>query len=173
MNSNFDYAITKVLENEGSYSSNPSDPGGETYCGISRVSWPNWSGWAIIDTYKGDPGFPKNLPTVSGLSDLVKSFYLTNFWHFNGIADPNVAEKLLDIWVNLGSDRAAKVTQAALRGIGYNIALDGQYGPECESAINRANPTTLLLELRAQQSYHYATHAKPEFLLGLLRRAVK
>jgi lysozyme family protein len=170
---NFDYAIAKVLENEGSYSFNPSDPGGETYCGISRVSWPNWSGWAIIDTYKDDSSFPKNLTAVSGLSDLVKSFYRTNFWHFDGIENPDVAEKVLDIWVNLPPERAAKVTQAALRSIEYNVSVDGQYGPATESAINQANPTTLLLELRAQQCYHYATNSKPVFLLGLLRRAVK
>src|SRR5580692_10490694 len=107
MSSNFAFAITKVLANEGAYSNNPSDPGGETYCGISRVSFPNWAGWVIIDTYKHESSFPKNLVTVSGLSDLVKSFYFTNFWHFDGIVDPNVAEKTLDLWVNLGRDRAA------------------------------------------------------------------
>ena len=37
---------------EGLYSYDPNDPGGETWCGVSRVNNPNWSGWAIIDAHK-------------------------------------------------------------------------------------------------------------------------
>jgi len=170
----FAYAIAKVLANEGAYEApSPLDPGGETYCGVSRRFWPNWPGWAIIDTYKGQESFPKNLAAAPGLDDMVKSFYLKNFWHFDGIVDRDVAEKLLDLWVNLPPDRAAKVIQAAARGLGEQVVLDGSYGPATETALNRCSPTTLLLELRAQQAYHYATTAKPQLLLGLLRRAVK
>lgn len=170
----FDYAIKKVLANEGGYSNNPADPGAETYCGVSRRYWPDWAGWAIIDTYKGDPGFPKNLTTVSGLTDIVKSFYRKNFWHFDGLVNPDVAEKCLDIWVNLPPETAAKVIQSAARAIvGPQIAIDGSYGPQTEAALNSVKTDQLLMELRAQQAYHYALKAKPMFLLGLLRRAVK
>ena len=34
--------ISKTLETEGGYVNDPSDSGGETYCGIARNSNPNW-----------------------------------------------------------------------------------------------------------------------------------
>src|SRR2546426_796362 len=102
----FDYALTQLLKVEGGYANDPRDPGGETYKGISRVFWPNWSGWPLIDAAKSAPKFHERLS-------------------------------------------------------------------ENEHAINDCDAESLLSELRAQQAYHYATHAKPVFLLGLLRRAVK
>ena len=44
--------ITAIIKAEGRYDNNPSDPGGETYCGISRVYHPAWAGWATIDKAK-------------------------------------------------------------------------------------------------------------------------
>lgn len=44
--------ITAIVQAEGRYVNNPSDPGGETYCGISRVYHPAWPGWAAIDAAK-------------------------------------------------------------------------------------------------------------------------
>ena len=172
--SNFDLAIAKVLQNEGAYEApSPLDPGGETYCGISRANWSNWPGWPIIDTYKGSPEFPKSLAGVAGLNEMVKSFYFKNFWHFDGISNADVAEKALDLSVNLGST-GIKVLQFAVRFVsGKAIAADGGYGPETELALNQCPPDALLNELRAQQAYHYAQHAKPQLMLGLLRRAVK
>ncbi len=45
-------AYKKVLNNEGIYSNDPDDAGGETYKGISRKANPNWDGWISIDAIK-------------------------------------------------------------------------------------------------------------------------
>lgn len=34
---------------EGGHHHDPDDPGGETYCGISRRYHPYWEGWAMLD----------------------------------------------------------------------------------------------------------------------------
>ena len=44
--------ISKTLETEGGYVNDPSDSGGETYCGIARNSNPKWEGWKIVDAHK-------------------------------------------------------------------------------------------------------------------------
>lgn len=70
------YRLTNI--NEGGYVNDPTDSGGETYCGISRKNFPNWQGWKIVDGYK---------PITKGdtikdviLEGLKKSFYKNNFW---------------------------------------------------------------------------------------------
>jgi hypothetical protein len=45
----FDKAFEQIKRYEGGYGNDPSDAGGETYCGISRISHPNWPGWQFID----------------------------------------------------------------------------------------------------------------------------
>lgn len=40
--------VTAILKKEGRYSNNPSDQGGETYCGISRKFHPGWVGWPTV-----------------------------------------------------------------------------------------------------------------------------
>ena len=58
----FKEAFTKTMSEEGGYNFDRMDPGGETYMGISRVYWPSWEGWVIIDKYEEKgivPKFPR------------------------------------------------------------------------------------------------------------------
>ena len=48
--------ISNTLETEGYYVNDPSDSGGETYCGIARNSNPKWQGWKIVDKHKLNTG---------------------------------------------------------------------------------------------------------------------
>src|SRR4051812_34145455 len=95
--SDFDYALTQLLKEEGGYANDPRDPGGETYKGISRVFWPNWSGWPLIDAAKTDPKFREKLAENEHLPSLINSFYRKNFWQFDGVNDLLIASKLFDI----------------------------------------------------------------------------
>jgi len=118
-------AIAKVLLNEGGYVNDPDDAGGETYKGISRVYWPKWSGWAIIDICKKDgKNFPKNCYTNPTLSDLVTGFYKLNFWDKvggDGIRDQSIADILVDAAVLEGTaagiKRAQEIVGLAMTGI--------------------------------------------------------
>ena len=171
----FSQAVAKTELWEGGYSNNPLDPGGETYRGISRRSWPNWVGWAVIDSLVGQPGFPVDeindyLNRNSRLQGLVVDFYHKNFWNYDGIADQDVAWKVFDLGVNVGKVHAVKILQHA---VGTN--MDGVYGPNTERLVNSHPLGSLAPILRAAaEEYHKSivwNCPKDEvFLAGWLRR---
>jgi lysozyme family protein len=164
----FDTAIAYVLKWEGGYSNDPNDEGGETNFGISRRSYPTG-----VDI--------KNL-TV----EQAKAIYRRDFWdryQLSAITNPPLAIKILDILVNMGGDKpvagrksGATVIQEALCNTGHPVAVDGQFGTATLAAINQSNYIDLLMEIRAQESVHYASlvlhnPSEREFLLGWMRRA--
>jgi lysozyme family protein len=116
-------ALIKILKNEGGYSNDKSDKGGETYKGISRVNWPKWLGWKFIDFAKTKEGFPESLHSIYVLQDMVIAFYRINFWDKikgNDIRNQDIAEMLVDSAVNEGIipavKRAQKITGIPITG---------------------------------------------------------
>ena len=76
----YKHSIAKVLRTEGGYVNDKDDSGGETYKGISRVNWPRWSGWVIVDICKKDSkNFPKNLYSNPTLNELVVG--VVEYWN--------------------------------------------------------------------------------------------
>lgn len=152
----FHEALRKTLNNEGGYSNNKNDKGGETYRGISRKYNKNWIGWATIDDYK-----KANLPKLEFedalnsdfiLQESVKNFYLDNYWDkykLGQIENPNVADFLFDFVVNSG--QAIKVVQRAL-----GLEDDGIVGPKTIKAINETKDALQTL-----------VNARVEYLKGL------
>jgi len=124
---NYKSAISKVLLTEGGYVNDPDDNGGETYRGIARKFWANWSGWVIIDICKKDPkNFPKNLNTNPTLNELIIGFYKINFWDKVGgdaIKDQNIAYVLVDTAVLEGIKPAVKREQG-ICGMAQNGIID-------------------------------------------------
>lgn len=157
----FSTAIGKTLLWEGGYSNNPNDSGGETYEGISRKNWPNWSGWHYVDAGNfSDPG----------LQGAVVSFYRQNFWQYDGINDQDVANKTFDLSVNVGKVHGVKILQQAA-----GVTTDGVYGPNTEAAVNAHPIGSLTPVIRiSAENYHkaiVATHPQDAiFLAGWLRR---
>lgn len=172
----FDTAWAALEHDEGGYSNNPADPGGETYAGISRRYWPNWLGWQIVDRLKPDA---KALKGDMDLEELVKSFYKSNFWKFDQVTDQYIANKLLSEEVNLGSGNGVKCLQRALGFVlSGPFVVDGAWGPNTQDALTEAlewHSEQLKAELRAQIAYRYAVKsgAQSGFLLGWLRRATE
>ena len=108
----FNSAYQILLVHEGGYVDDPDDPGGETYRGIARKSWPNWEGWGIVDTLKSQQGFPGSPDEHSDLQDKVKSFYLDNFWNKVkgvGINEQRIADSIFDFAVNAGAVTSSKL----------------------------------------------------------------
>lgn len=98
------YQVT-IIGNEGGYANNPSDSGGETYRGISRVYHPFWSGWSWIDQYKNDNGAISHGTVFPELESQVQQFYIDNYWsHIQGnlITDQQVANAVFDFCVQSG-----------------------------------------------------------------------
>lgn len=135
---NFKPAFDKTINFEGGYSNHPNDNGKETYMGISRVFWPKWAGWAIIDRYKASPMSVKQLDSVLAgnieLQSLVEDFYRANFWNpikGDDINDQDVANNIYDFAVNSGVGRASRYAQRIA-----GVTEDGQIGNISIGAIN-------------------------------------
>jgi lysozyme family protein len=148
----FELAITGTLKNEGGYEDDPSDPGGETNFGISKRSYPQ------VDI--------KNLT-----KEEASAIYLRDFWKFNGLANQMLANKVFDMYVNMGH-QAIMILQRLLGGVG----VDGVYGVQTETAANAANPFVLLMHYQSALVQHYraiaaSNPAEAKFLTGWIRRA--
>lgn len=112
-------AYKKVLNNEGIYSNDPDDAGGETYKGISRKANPNWDGWISIDAIKKShpTTFKGILKKTSELEKKVQDLYKDKYWDCFELDDvPNqlVAEQMFDTAVNQGQTAAIKFAQRVL-----------------------------------------------------------
>lgn len=175
----FQAALAATLAYEGGYSNDPADPGGETYCGVSRVAWPHWIGWTRIDAVKiahPDP-YERNkaLRADAVLNEQVAEFYRLRFWvplNLAAVSRADLAAAVFDMAVNQGIEAAARTLQEAV-----GAPNDGRIGPETLAAVNRA-PETILGEFRARRCVRYAelwqsrpTEAR-EYGLGWMRRAL-
>ena len=185
----FNTAINPVLQSEGGYVDDPDDKGGETICGISRVHHPDWQGWEKVDGMKEARNI--NINEMINIffqngegSALIRDFYITNYWskiRGNDIEDQNLADKLLDVAINLGYKRAAKFLQRALNAVNYRqseIAVDGIIGNQSLSSLKSvvANRTALLPKIiNIMQGIHYINiirkdRGQGKFLRGWLSR---
>lgn len=183
----YEAALRRVLGVEGVYSNDPTDRGGETFCGISRVNWPSWPGWAIIDQQKQINVKPSL--DVQGLREAVSAFYLQQFWtplccHL--IQDEFVAYELFEAAVNLGVGKSGMLLQEALNLLNRNgaswpeVGMDGRVGPTTLAVVGKAlaepnGGRTLVTLLNHLQAEHYITLARrsptqERFLRGWLTR---
>lgn len=183
----FDGAYAKTMGNEGGYSNHPSDRGGETYRGISRLRWPAWGGWEKIDAVKGDPGFPEIIRHLL-LENDVKRFYEIHFWeaiHGAMIPSQAVAERLFDFAVNAGVSTTVRYLQESLnvlnmKGVRWpDITADGKMGPGTMVAIAacvKKYEDVLLKMFSGRMIDHYynlmCKHPEQEcFAINWIRRA--
>jgi lysozyme family protein len=175
----FQISVAKLLALEGGWVDDPADPGQETLCGISRKNFPDWSGWQTVDRAKSQPNFPNNLLSDSWTSQMVKEFYSSQFWDplLNELNSQTIADKILDLRVNLGTETAIRLVQRALGYLQVGpIIEDGKLGPRTIDFINGADEAKLIIELRARNAmaHHEAVLRNPvleKFMLGWLRRA--
>ena len=110
----FHIAHDNTSTNEGVYSNDKRDRGGETYYGISRRFHPSWDGWDILDQYKEDKDFPDNIQHNDFLAPFVDVFYRENFWEKisgDAIVSQDIANYLYDVAVNKGVRSAVKYLQ--------------------------------------------------------------
>ena len=126
-------SLAIVLRHEGEYANDPLDFGGETFRGISRKFHPDWPGWKLIDA--GQREGPE-------LDKLVSDFYRAEFWKFDGVADQELANKLMDQAVNRGLGSAVKLLQHVL-----GLTEDGVFGPQTLAAANAAKNLTSKLRV--------------------------
>ncbi|GAJ46890.1 hypothetical protein HE1_01232 [Holospora elegans E1] len=108
-----EHAVSFVLSHEGGYSNDIDDDGGETKFGISKRIYPD------LDI---------NALTI----DQAKAIYKRDFLEpqlYKDIKDVNLATKVFDLAVNMGSNWAHRLVQRALRATGQDILEGGILGP--------------------------------------------
>ena len=127
----FEEKIKEVLNTEGGFVDDSSDPGGPTNRGIS---WPVWESYAndILNVE----------PTIENLKNLTevqaKSIYKALYWdkiYADDINDGDLRFLLFDFYVNSGGN-AIKTLQRTLNDLGLSISADGVLGLHTLTAIN-------------------------------------
>lgn len=132
-------AHKKTSVNEGGYANVTGDRGGETYAGISRVNWPNWKGWKIVDKQK--PLKHNQKIKDPELENQVLDFYKKNFWDVlkaDQIENQDIAFRLYDFGVTSGQSRSVKQIQKVL-----GLKQTGTITDDLIEAIN--NPAKYLI----------------------------
>jgi len=173
---NFNQAFEKMISHEGGYADDPDDSGGETYKGISRNNFPNWSGWEVIDSFKTATNFPGILDSSVGLHSLVESFYKFNFWiPINGdqIASQKIAESIFDFGVNAGVGTSAKLAQKVV-GI---PDPDGAIGKNTIAKLNIFDPELFIAAFMVEKVRRYIEICKKKesnrkYFFGWIDRTV-
>jgi lysozyme family protein len=166
----FEAAYKKVIGNEGGYSNDRVDRGGETYRGVSRAMHPTWIGWGLIDASKADGSFPKNLSQSQILRELVEDFYHAEFWvplQCDQINSQSIAEELFDTAVNVGHGPAVRFLQRGLNCLNRNgvlyddVPVDGRMGRGTLTALDalldrdESDELLLLKIMNILQGAHY------------------
>ena len=146
----FDDAFERLLGNEGGYTNNPNDPGGETNWGICKRSYPD------VDI--------KNLT-----KDQAKIIYLRDFWNPLKDADPAIKFQAFDFAVNSGMQTAIRNLQAAIE-----VADDGHWGPVSAAKLAECDKNDVLMRYMAQRLRFWASLSTwPTFGKGWALRAAK
>lgn len=186
MSSNFQFALSRTLVNEGGYDDDPKDPGGETFRGITRRDHRTWAGWKIVDAAKATSEFPKGLVTNSDLSRLVAELYLDEYWipmRLDDIDNVLIAAKLFDMEVQFGRGEAVQLLQRLINILNPQsdeITVDGKIGTQTIKAINdlvnHYGAEVILYGLRLFHGMRYAellesNDALTPFSIGWIKRA--
>ena len=145
----YDECFVRLMGNEGGYSNNPKDPGGETNWGISKRSYPN------VDI--------KNLT-----QDAAKAIYKRDFWDKCRCDElfPVLAFALFDCAVNSGCAQAIKLLQ---QSIGADD--DGVFGRLTMSRVNDEDASVLTAKYLGRR-LQFMTSLRPwdTFSKGWARR---
>jgi hypothetical protein len=136
--------------------------------GINSGAWP--SEYAVIaNTPQADRG------------PLVEAFYQAHFWSdwFDDLTSDEVAKRVFDASVNMGSVAAVKCLQQAVNTIlDDDLPVDGRLGPATVYQVNRCDATVLVSIFRQARVARYkaiaaANPALAHYLPQWIARAEK
>ena len=171
----FQYAVSIVLKHEGLFSDNKADPGGATNFGISLRYLQSIN----LDVDKDGDVDKNDIRKIN--QQEAKQIYKKHWWDkykYNQIRDLNVATKVFDLAVNVGSKQAHKLLQRAInRTQNEHLGVDGVLGPNTLKFTNTIPSDNLIKNLRNEAKHFYLTliAEKPilkEFKNGWIRRAM-
>jgi lysozyme family protein len=131
----FSDVMAVILQVEGGYVNDPSDPGGETKYGISKRAYPN------ID-----------IPNLT--SNTASALYMRDYWTPLQCdkLPPKLRLSMMSFGVVAGVRTAIITLQSAVRAV-----PDGVLGPQTLAAIAQQDSQELLARFGAKQIVHYST----------------
>lgn len=133
----FDDAFTELMGNEGGYSNNPADPGGETMWGITKR----------VAVANGYTGAMQDLP-----QDTAKAIAKSEYWdrYSCDSFDPRIGFQVFDAAYNGGP--AARWLQEAAE-----VQPDGVIGPVTIAAVSAADPLRIIMRLDSYRLTYLAS----------------
>lgn len=147
----FDDAFDALIGNEGGYTFNPADPGGETMWGVT----------ARVARADGYTGAMKDLPRQRAKS-ITKKLYWDPL-HLDAL-DARVGFQILD--ANYNGGHAVIWMQGAA-----GVPVDGLLGPNTIAAVQAADPMRFILRWNALRlTYYTALKTWPTFGKGWTNR---
>lgn len=176
MAASFDNAIDTILAHEGGFADNPNDPGGTTNFGISLRFAQRYLGLEL--DLDGDGDVDEDDIRLMSPEEAIEIYY-DHWWvrnSYDRIDAQEVATKIFDLAVNMGSRQAHRLLQRGCRACGWTLLDDGLLGPKSMHAINSIRPAQLLIAMRSEAAGFYRQLASQktefhEFLNGWLNRA--
>lgn len=145
--SNFINFVEKLLDHEGGYVDNPSDPGGCTNMGITLNTLREWRHSPKI-----------TCEDVKALTRAeAKEIYFAKYWNALCCDDlPTGVDYItFDFGVNAGVSRAAKTLQQILAKRDPSLKVDGVIGPMTLRAMTKASPRAVVDEFQAARMEFY------------------
>jgi lysozyme family protein len=158
-----------MMQNEDSRREHAIEPdaGGQAISGINSAAFPlQFAKIAALPQAERGPE--------------VEAFYSAAFWNrwFDQTASDEVAKRVFDADVNMGSVPAVRCLQMALGACGVVVTPDGHLGPVSVTAVNAAPQDQLVAAFQKARQDHYraivAAHPeKAVYLDAWLARAGK
>jgi lysozyme family protein len=130
MKSNFEDCLARVLASEGGFVNHPSDPGGMTNLGCTKVVW---------EEFVGHPVSEADMRALT--PEMVAPLYRRKYWDkVSGDQLPKGLDyAVFDAAINSGPGRAAKWLQEVA-----GVPADGAIGLKTLAAVAEFTPTTLI-----------------------------
>lgn len=177
---NFDDAITTILKHEGGFTDHPDDPGGATSYGISLI----YLKQNDLKEYDLDKDGDLDVDDIRALTiNDAMDIYYEMWWkkyNYGDLYNQEMATKIFDFSVNMGSRQAHKLAQRAARAVGFPLVDDGILGPRSFDTLNliasQDKVPEFLAALRSEAAgfYRVLVAKKPKFksfIKGWLNRA--
>lgn len=124
----FEYAVRFALENEGVWSNDRYDSGGETKYGITK---------GTLTRYQATRRKLRGVAIRDLTREQAIQIYRDEYWKFDSVESRIIATKLFDMTVNFGLGGATLIAQRAVNWLaGRNVLVpDGAWGPRTRAAV--------------------------------------
>lgn len=157
-----DASIRKVFLNEGGYSNNPNDKGGETNFGITK---------AFMQRYGNQitGGMPSSVTSLTCRQAYELYYACWRDYGMDRVYNGQLATIIFDGIINCGSN-GVECVQRALVKLGCSIKVDGYLGDETFSAINSCNGERLFEAIKDERIAYYKSLNNSLYEKGWINR---